>query len=368
MKKINQRLACLFITLFGFTVFSLHGQTTKIVKTGAKRQQEWLRKINPFYDQLTVESRELEWEKSNAVHFYSSDQRDNGWELVSGNEINSVIGFINVSGRVRDIEIIDDSIALVASASGGLWEVRTKSNGQKTHTLLTKEVTSVASGTVAVDPFNKNIILYGTGEPNGFVGTGLFRSEDAGITWQKVTMPKESSRYTEIEFSNVAGKVWCTGQDGAYYSTDNGKTWALKKTGNIWGLAIDKSNPQIAWISEYYGTILKTTNGGSTWKRLSINEGLPDKNVQRIELTTCDASPNVVYAFYSNYDGLTIGIYKSTDGGTSWHKCTIWDANHEISEDIHWGQGFYNRCYFCFTGQRQPCYSRWWMVGLFDRW
>ena len=56
---------------------------------------------------------------------------------------------------------------------------------------------------------------------------------------------------------------------------------------------------------------LKSLDGGATWT--SINNGLPPVPISKLIVSPRDPSGNTVYA------GTWLGVYETTDGGTSWH-------------------------------------------------
>lgn len=127
--------------------------------------------------------------------------------------------------------------------------------------------------------------------------------------------------------------------NGVYKSTDEGKTWintGLKDGQQIGGLAIDPTNENrvfVAVLGHPYGPntergVYRTTNGGKTWERVLYK----DENTGAIQVTIDPVNPNVVYADlwaarqgpWENgaWQGPESGMYKSTDGGTTWKKLT----------------------------------------------
>jgi len=101
-------------------------------------------------------------------------------------------------------------------------------------------------------------------------------------------------------------------------------------------LAIDPTNENrvfVAVLGHPYGPntergVYRTTNGGKTWERVLYK----DENTGAIQVTIDPVNPNVVYADlwaarqgpWENgaWQGPESGMYKSTDGGTTWKKLT----------------------------------------------
>ncbi len=204
------------------------------------------------------------------------------------------IGPTNMSGRVVDLEVNPQNPTefYVAYASGGLWH--TTNNGQSLVPIFEKE-NAYSIGDIAVD-WPSRTIWVGTGESN-------------------------SSR------SSYSG-------NGIYKTTDNGKTWAwlgLPETHHIGKIVLHPTDKNTAWVAaigHLYSPnkergIFKTNDGGKTWKHsLQI-----DDNTGVIEMDINPTNPDELYAaaWYRtrrawNFEegGKTSGIYKSTDGGSSW--------------------------------------------------
>jgi len=131
-----------------------------------------------------------------------------------------------------------------------------------------------------------------------------------------------------------------TGKDGRglYESTDGGATWKKNPvdlrdrakiaiphdragTGNgspAWELAVPPSQPETVcivagdrggWTSLLHG-ICKTTDGGTTWKKIH-----PDEYVYSLLVDPSDS--NTIYA------GARGVVYKSTDAGTTWQNLSL---------------------------------------------
>ncbi|MBK6766545.1 MAG: hypothetical protein IPG71_09610 [bacterium] len=121
-------------------------------------------------------------------------KRMEAWDLKQQNRLPnnpldenwSSIGPNNYSGRILSIawNPVNTNIIYVGSASGGLWKT---TNGGTTWSPLTDNLASLAIGCIALDPTNPDIIYIGTGEGSfnidAVFGAGVFKSTDAGATW-----------------------------------------------------------------------------------------------------------------------------------------------------------------------------------------
>ena len=188
----------------------------------------------------------------------------------------------------------------------------------------------------------------------GGVGGGVWKTEDAGITWVPVSDGQINSTGSigsiDVAPSNP-NHVWVgTGSAairsnvilgrGVYKSLDAGKTWqfmGLRETGQIGGIKVHPYNTNVVWAaalgspfgpSEDRG-IFKTADAGKTWKKvLYVNTETGGRDVE-----VDWQNPDIVYAamykgFRKGWDIVSGGpaseggIYKSTDGGETWKHIT----------------------------------------------
>ena len=150
------------------------------------------------------------------------------------------VGPTNVGGRCTDVAVVapkgKNYTMYVASASGGLW--KTVNEGTAWDQVFDDAAASSAFGSVAIAPSDPNIIWVGTGEPNIFrssqAGCGVYKSTDAGKTWQHMGL---ADTYTigrivihpknpDIVYVAASGHEWTFNNErGVYKTTDAGKTW-----------------------------------------------------------------------------------------------------------------------------------------------
>ncbi|TSA15906.1 hypothetical protein D4R75_14295 [bacterium] len=280
-------------------------------------------------------------------------------------------GPTNVGGRCVDVAVVAPKgksyTMYVASASGGLWKTE---NEGTTWNPVFEQAASTSFGDVAVAPSDPNIVWVGTGEANIFrssqAGCGVFKSTDAGKTWQHMGL---TDTYTiariiidpnnpDVVYVAASGHEWTFNNErGVYKTVDGGKTWQKvlfvnEQTGAI-DLVMDPANTETLYAATWQRTRLKwndprnradytgsgihkTTDGGKTWKQ--VNSGLPDAKFRgRIGLDIARSNPKVLYAFVDNYQttaadsgatdsygrpssGAIRGatIFRTDDGGAAW--------------------------------------------------
>lgn len=264
------------------------------------------------------------------------------WNSVNPNGLfYSFNGSSYISGRTNSItwDPSDPTIIFAASAGGGVW--KSLDNGA-TWEVLTDHLSSLASGAIAADPLDPNILYLGTGELNysldSHYGDGLFKSTDAGITWIKIFDTYLGRNFSQIVVNPVNDSIVFTASNqNVFKSTDMGAGWSNTACGsNVNSLAMDQSNPDILYAAvggAGANSIRKSTNGGGTWTTLT--NGLPTTSMGRTALAIAPSNTNVIYASIASKSTYQlVGLYKSTDGGASW-------ANQAGSPNYLGGQGWY---------------------------
>jgi photosystem II stability/assembly factor-like uncharacterized protein len=264
--------------------------------------------------------------------------------LFSGLEARNV-GPASMSGRVAAIDgvMVKDRLTLyVGAASGGVW--KSENGGTTFKPVFDKYTQSI--GAITIDPNNPKTVWVGTGEPwvrnSVSVGTGIYKTTDGGDTWQLSGLPNSEHiarilvdpKNSNTVYACAMGHLWDRSeQRGVYKTLDGGKSWNKILTVNDdTGCAMMAMDPQNAntlyaamwtfrrkaWTFNSGGIgsgLFKSTDGGSTWKKLS--KGLPEGELGRIAVAVAPSKPNVVYAAVEAKDS---ALYRSDDGGDSWTK------------------------------------------------
>src|SRR5436190_4624747 len=231
-------------------------------------------------------------------------------------------------GRTRALAGVPSqpNVFYVGAVNGGVW--KTDDAGRTWRPIFDAQPTQ-SIGALAVAPSDPNVIYVGSGEglhrPDLSVGDGIYRSADAGRTWTHLGLA-DAQQIPELAvdphnpgrlFAAVLGHPFGPNSErGIYRSLDGGVTWqrVLYKDQDTGGsaVAIDPSRPDIVYAAlwqsrlgpwedknEFQGTgggLFKSTDGGTTWKPLTA--GLPSNLVQ--------------------VNSASLVTMKSSDGGRSW--------------------------------------------------
>ena len=266
-------------------------------------------------------------------------------------------GPLNVGGRITDVEVIPGSprTLLVGAASGGVF--RSTDEGLNWEPTF-DDMPTLAIGDLAVSASNPDIVYAGTGEANAgggsiaYDGLGVFRSADGGQTWESRGLENAGSigrvlvDPTDPDRLYVAamGTLFANNNErGVFRSLDGGQNWEqvlfLSDSTGAMDLAIHPSEPMTIYAAmwerirrpnrrQYTGEtsgIYKSTDGGTTWQELT--NGLPSAPTDkgRISLAIAPSDPNTVYAGYVNDAGFLANMMRSTNAGVSWSNMSTTD-------------------------------------------
>lgn len=241
------------------------------------------------------------------------------------------------------------------------WGLATSLSGQTTNTSK-KETTITADDFKSlkwrnIGPFRGGRANAVSGVPGndkiyyaGYAGGGVWKTEDAGITWFNISDGFfKSGSIGDIAVATSDPNVVYVGTGehavrgvmttfgvGVYKSTDAGKTWkhiGLEKTRHISDIVVHPQNPDIVYVAAQgpvHGAgsdrgIYKSSDGGLTWKKVLY----VDENTGASGLSMNTSNPRILYAAMWQHrrypwkvesGGPGSGIWKSVDGGETWEK------------------------------------------------
>ncbi len=185
----------------------------------------------------------------------------------------------------------------------------------------------------------------------GAVDGGVFRSDDYGRTWTPIFDDQPTGSIGALAVAPDDPDVLYLGSgeglqrpdlsvgDGVYKSTDGGKTWThlgLRDGQQITQIALDPRDANrlfVAVLGHPYGPneergIFRSIDGGRSFQRVLYK----DEDTGGADVLIDPADPRVVYASLwearqapwenGEFAGPGSGLYKSTDGGTSWKQLT----------------------------------------------
>jgi len=184
----------------------------------------------------------------------------------------------------------------------------------------------------------------------GSVGGGVWKTNDAGRTWNPIfdSQPVASIGAIAVAPSNSEIIYVGSGEadmrssistgNGMYKSGDGGKTWAhigLTDSRQIGRILIDPKDPNklyVAALGHAYGPnpergVFRSNDAGKNWQRILFK----DENTGAIDLAFEPGNPQTIYAslwrtrrppwsIYPPSNGPGSGLYRSRDGGDHWEQ------------------------------------------------
>jgi len=314
----------------------------------------WFQRTYPF-DEIPAGMRRRAWDSLPQRDKYSGLNQSNisGPGLEAVGTVWSPIGpapttsaFPNnggpTSGRINGIAVspTNTQIVLIGSATGGIWR---STDGGTTFTPVSDNQVDLSVGTIAFAPSNANIVYAGMGDnDNGYFGTGVLRSTDAGLTWTRVNnnlvLPEKGecvriqvdptnpdkvylAQYNFVNVSTNGGFI-----SGIYVSSDGGVNWTKTLSCLVRDIVIHPTNPQILYAGVQFRTgdspgLYKSVDGGTTWARVYTSPYTSSQTATRdFRIAVTPASPDRVYIYFGTRTTTPFEarLEMSDDAGATW--------------------------------------------------
>jgi photosystem II stability/assembly factor-like uncharacterized protein len=259
----------------------------------------------------------------------------------------------NIGGRVNAIAVhpADSDVILIGFSQGGIY--RTVNAGLDWAPVFDDQA-SLSISHISFDPHDPKIVWASTGDVNisgyPFIGSGVYRSEDTGKTWQ----------YSGLGNTGVLSKVMVDPNDqdiiyagsmgfpsqkgnerGLFRTSDGGISWQKTltiddstgiidlvtdpfKAGRVYAAGWTRIRSSVITTNVTPGTCLyKSEDYGQTW--INITNGLPTSNHSRTSIDiTNDGTLFISYlgtveqGDCIDYTESLLNVYKSFDSGLTW--------------------------------------------------
>jgi photosystem II stability/assembly factor-like uncharacterized protein len=232
------------------------------------------------------------------------------------------------------------------ACAGGVW--KTVDAGVYWRCVSDGFLTSATIGALAVAPSDPNVIYAGTGETTIRIdvsyGDGVYRSTDAGRTWQHLGLAETRHigricvhpQDPDLVYVAALGDAFGSNEArGVYRSKDGGRTWkkVLYRNADAGAvdLSMDPTNPRILYAGCWNARrsfwhlhsggpgsgLWRSMDGGDTWEELSGRGGLPGGLLGKHGVSASAARAGRVYALVEA-EGDQTGMWRSDDHGTNW--------------------------------------------------
>jgi photosystem II stability/assembly factor-like uncharacterized protein len=255
------------------------------------------------------------------------------------------------------------NVFFIGVNNGGVW--KTTDYGRVWTPVFDDQPTG-SIGAIAIAPSNPDVIYVGSGEglhrPDLSTGNGIYKSTDGGRSWthlglrdgQQIPMIAVDPKNPDRLFVAVLGHPYGPNKErGIFRSLDGGKTFENvlhrdEDTGAI-DVIIDPSNAGIVYAALWEarqgpwengaftgpGTgVYKSTDGGTTWRPLT--NGLPSgESLGRAGLEVAQSNSKRLYMIAGTKPD-SGGLYRSDDGGETWTRINtdsrLWGRPGDFNE------------------------------------
>ncbi|MFN0157536.1 MAG: VPS10 domain-containing protein [Bacteroidota bacterium] len=178
-------------------------------------------------------------------------------------------------------------------------------------------------GAIGISPINPQVMWVST---RGFTvptGNNIHQSNDGGLTWDLIFMGSSYPvRAIHIDPGDPNTVYIGRGLRSFYRSSNLGQSWDTMLITNpgyaITSVAIAPSNNKVIYVG-FTEKIVKSTDRGATWATLSTSFSFDIL----VRIVVHPDNADIVYAGVLSGPSGSKGIYKSTDGGTSWNEKNI---------------------------------------------
>ena len=256
------------------------------------------------------------------------------------------------------------NVFFIGVNNGGVWK---STDYGRVWTPIFDDQPSGSIGAIAIAPSNPDVMYVGSGEglhrPDLSTGDGIYKSLDGGRTWthlglrdgQQIPMIAVDPRDPNRLFVAVLGHPYGPNAErGLYRSVDGGQTFEKvlyrdENTGAM-DVVIDPSNPQIVYAAlwearqgpwengAFFGPnsgIFKSTDGGTTWRQLTAGLPATGELLGRAGLEIARSNPRRLYAI-AGTNKESGGVYRSDDAGETWQRVNdddrLWGRPGDFNE------------------------------------
>lgn len=327
---------------------------------------------------------------------FEASQRDADSPWVNINQTSGEGGY-NGMGRATSIAFhpTNPQIYYVGAPIGGIWKT---TDGGLTYSALGDSLPYVSVGNICIDPINPDILYITIGDHNGWwnYGLGVYKSTDAGVTWQ----PTGNTSYLT---NNVAylrmvinpanpNELFVAQTNGLYRTQDGGDTWDVVHSGSHIDVALKPGvNGELYCATDdYWGSseVFSSWDFGETWTQITdFNQTANNLHIAvspgEQEYLGIQTSASGNFDYYATYNGGTTTDYidlmpddgilftspvnsskvycgfmvtrQSVNGGLDWEQLTDWYYTGERPA-VHADNRFVayhpltNEIYFCNDG------------------
>ncbi len=241
-------------------------------------------------------------------HVFGSRDAGESWQLLGriGEHHDDVIMSMIVDARSADT--LYATSWTLGSHGGGVYR-----SADAGHTWQLIGLEGLVVRSIAQAPSNPDILVAGA-------TAGVYRSEDSGKHWTKIS-PENHEDLRNFDSIAIDQHDPNTIYAGTYHlpwkTTDGGKNWSPVHRGmvddsDVMSITIDQNDPTHVFASACSG-IYHSSDSAANWTKF---KGIPNDSRRTVHILQDPARPKTVYA------ATTTGLWKTTDDGANWHLIT----------------------------------------------
>jgi photosystem II stability/assembly factor-like uncharacterized protein len=313
------------MTLYALTTYSIG------VLRSTDQGKSWIQlnkgiRTSPLY-QLTVHPKDpnILYLGSGGAGLYKSTDRGSTWVEMNNGLQNTDIGTLVLHPNDPEIIYIVTSTGLFKSPDGGK------------HWLALNQGDDFTSS----QQFQSLIVL-ATSPPTFYLASskGLYTRREGDAGWVPVGEPFAEKHISALAQEPRTGRLYAAvfrrgktvetlHEGGLYTSDDHGKSWSRLGKGleQDWVRVIlfDPVNPHTLYVATSGRGILKSTDGGESWKETNAGMTATDRDIRALVI-----DPRNPRIFYAGTHGQW--VFQSRDGGTTWKRLPL--GPHQTAEEI----------------------------------
>jgi hypothetical protein len=259
------------------------------------------------------------------------------------------------TGRLRTILVhpTNPDIVYLLTSGGGLWRTTNFLSLRPDWSAKSDFVLGVAGGAAAFGG-NANTLYLGSGDPfDGGVGGFVAKSTTGGDSWLPEVKLGLSTTVMDLKVDGTSGTdvVFVATNAGLFRSVNAGASYqgvGLPNDGSFLAWSVAQTNG--AWLATYehvsgLGAIYRSTDGGTSWTPV-----MPfGTDIGRVTLAVGEPGDPVVYAFAAKAgDVAQADLFRSSNGGATWTplgltgKTPVNPNPDQLGMNIMADQAFYN--------------------------
>ncbi len=280
------------------------------------KRWEWYMqfKIRPDGSRLPADYDLKTYQNYKKAHLRSADEFAGDWENIGPISLPASPNLFWGNGRINAIAFhpADADIFYIGAPAGGLWKTE---DGGESWTPLTDGQPTLGVSSIVVSWDDPDVIYVGSGDRDAgdAAGLGVFKSTDGGQTWTQMNNGMYNVTVGRmVQHPDSSDLIYAATNSGIFKTTDGGQNWSMKKSSGFKEILFKPGDPMVMYAASG-GRFFRSEDSGETWQQ--ITSGLPS-NAARAVIGVSPDDPETVY-FFATSNSSFYGLYRSTDGGTS---------------------------------------------------